>query len=135
MPVTIKCVSINAQGLNSPSKRHSLLRWAYKLKTDILFVQETHFTTQRTFTLTNRYYNRSYLASSPNTKTKGVAILIRSSCPITGIHSTADPQGRFLTITGYIGTNQYAFSTIYAPTTSDPNFWPLYSTHLRAYTN
>ncbi|CAH2291387.1 Hypothetical predicted protein [Pelobates cultripes] len=85
MPMNLRCMSINAKGLNSPTKRHSILRWAHKQNIDILLIQETHFTTRRAFPLTNRYHKKSYMAPSPHSKTKGVAIILKSSCPLSDI--------------------------------------------------
>ncbi|CAH2273896.1 Hypothetical predicted protein [Pelobates cultripes] len=70
MPTSIRCVSINAKGLNSHNKKHNILRWERKQNIDILLIQETHFTTHCTFPLTNRYYTQNVNVPSPDTKTK-----------------------------------------------------------------
>ena len=43
MPV-IKCLSYNVKGLNSPIKRHKVLKELKRYRTDIAFLQETHLT-------------------------------------------------------------------------------------------
>ncbi|CAH2311031.1 Hypothetical predicted protein, partial [Pelobates cultripes] len=111
MPTSIRCVSINAKGLISSNMRHSILRWAHKQNADILLIQETHFPTHRKFPLTNRYYMRSFMAPSLDTKSKGVAIVLKANSPLTGITCTKDPQGRYISIQGNIGTKTYTFSS------------------------
>ncbi|XP_063297700.1 adhesion G protein-coupled receptor F5-like [Pelobates fuscus] len=117
-------------GLNNPKKRHALLRWAHSQKADILLVQETHFTPHKHFPLQNKHYNRSFHANSPEAKTKGVAVILKASCPLTDVQAFPDKQGRYLTLTGKIGPSTYSITSLYAPTTPDPAFWQTFSAHL-----
>ena len=44
MASQLHIISINTQGLRDFNKRSRLREWAHSQKSDILFLQETHFT-------------------------------------------------------------------------------------------
>lgn len=75
MPITV--LSLNANGLNHPAKKHSLWKTALDLKCDILCVQETHFKSTATPAYVNRHFPHVYAA--PFTSKRGVLIAVRNS--------------------------------------------------------
>ncbi|CAH2322505.1 Hypothetical predicted protein, partial [Pelobates cultripes] len=65
---------------------------------------------------------------------KGVAILLRTSCPLEDITALKDPLGRFLFLTAYVGTTVLSICSLYAPSAPDATFWENFRTHLAGLT-
>ena len=46
---SLKCISVNARGLNSKEKREKFYNWISDSKFDVIFLQETHFIEKNIF--------------------------------------------------------------------------------------
>ena len=46
-PESIKCLPLNVIGLSNFHKRRAIFSWCSKQKTELIFLQETHSTTER----------------------------------------------------------------------------------------
>ena len=71
----VSIITLNVNGLNSPSKRHRLVEWIQKEDLYICCVQETHFRPKDTYRLKVRGW-KNIFHSNGNQKNAGVAILI-----------------------------------------------------------
>ena len=70
----ILMITLNVNGLNSPTKRHRLAEWIQKQDPHICCPQETHFRPRDTYRLKVRGRKKMFLANG-NQKKAGVAIL------------------------------------------------------------
>ena len=71
----ISIITLNVNGLNSPTKRHRLAEWKQKQDPYICCLQETHFRPQDTYRLKARGW-KNVLHANGTQKKAGVAILI-----------------------------------------------------------
>uniref|UniRef100_A0A8C5N056 exodeoxyribonuclease III n=1 Tax=Leptobrachium leishanense TaxID=445787 RepID=A0A8C5N056_9ANUR len=122
MMADLKIISQNVKGLNSPTKRRLVLRDLRRSGCQVAFLQETHFTKIRQFSLTDRSFNRSFLASA-NTKHGGVAILLHKKFDFTVLHSESDVEGRYVLLRGTMAGHTVTFLNVYAPNAPDAAFW------------
>lgn len=110
-----RITSINAKGLNVPEKWKMLLNELKRSRTDVAFVQETHFKTGGLQFLHNRFFPCAYHAHNQTSKSKGVSILISNRIPWTLTDKRVDVNGRFLFLKGRIGGVTVTLATVYAP--------------------
>ena len=71
----ISIITLNVNGLNAPTKRHSLAEWIQKQYPYICCLQETHFRPQDTHRLKVRGWKNIFCASGKQKKAE-VAILV-----------------------------------------------------------
>ena len=71
----ISIITLNVNGLNTPTKRHRLAEWIQKQDLYICCLQETHFTSRDTDKLKVIGWKKIFHANG-NQKKAGVAILI-----------------------------------------------------------
>ena len=71
----ISIITLNVNGLNTPTKRHRLAEWIQKQDPYICCLQETHFTSRDTYKLKVRGWKKIFHANGDQKKA-GVAILI-----------------------------------------------------------
>lgn len=67
----INVISLNAKGLNVPEKRLMLLQDVHCLKSDVAFVQETHFRDKKLPILKNRSFPMDYHSTNLTAKSQG----------------------------------------------------------------
>lgn len=75
-PPQVKLYSLNIRGLNIPEKRSQLLLLIWKSRADVVFLQETHFKSNNIPNLHDKFYPIAYHATTTESKSKGVPILI-----------------------------------------------------------
>ena len=115
-------VSWNVRGLGHPVKRGKVFSHLKSLKSDIIFLQETHVTATQHRKLRANWISQVY--QSPFTsKARGVAILFKKTVPFRFQASTTDPNGRFIIVTGHIKSFPVTLVNIYGPNTDDPAFF------------
>ena len=71
----ISIITLNVNGLNTPTKRHRLAEWIQKQDPYICCLQETHFNSRDTHKLKLRGWKKIFHGNE-NQKKAGVAILI-----------------------------------------------------------
>ena len=77
-PESIKFLSLNVRGLSNFHKRREIFFGCMKQKTDMIFLQETHSTTERQDQW-RKDWDAAVLFSHGSTNARGVAILIKNS--------------------------------------------------------
>lgn len=117
-----KVTSLNTKGLNTPEKRRILLTDLKKSRTDIAFIQETHFKTNKSPALQNRFFPHAYHSTNSSGKSRGVSILISNRLPWQFQEVMADPEGRYLFLIGRVGEAQFTLATLYAPNEQQDSF-------------
>lgn len=122
-PHTLKLLSINIRGLNTPEKRSHLLHSLKQAKIHIALIQETHFRTDSTPKLHNSHFPMTFHATNSEAKSKGVSILFAKHCPFQVTDVQRDPLGRFLFIKGNIHQKTFTIANIYAPNSGQVTFF------------
>lgn len=112
MPINV--LSINAHGLNHPVERQSLWQTAQTHYSDIVCVQDTHFSSIAPPKCSNKHFLHIYQASFP-AKKRGVLIAIRDSLTFQLQHSLLDPNGLYIILVCSINKVTYTLLNIYAP--------------------
>ena len=120
--VSLKILTLNVWGLNSPVKRLKCLEYLKHKNVDIAFVQETHLKSVDINRVQNKLYMVAAFSSAPN-KTKGVLILVRRKLNLTLRASGTDNEGRFCYVIAMLNSSEICLASIYAPNTFDINFF------------
>ena len=71
----ISTITLNVNGLNAPTKRHSLVAWIQKQDPYVSCLQETYFRPRDTYRLKVRGWKKIFHANG-NQKKTGIAVLI-----------------------------------------------------------
>lgn len=98
--ISLKLLSLKAKGLYTPEKRSLVLTAMRTMKSDIIYLQETHFRTNAIPKFSNHSFPHSFHATSPISKSKGVSILLSKNVPIKITDSLIDDQGRYISLKG-----------------------------------
>eukprot|EP00079_Xenopus_tropicalis_P032749 XP_017946520.1 PREDICTED: UDP-Gal:betaGlcNAc beta 1,4- galactosyltransferase, polypeptide 1, gene 1 isoform X1 [Xenopus tropicalis] len=120
--MSLKCISHNAKGLNSPTKRSLAFRHYSKLGADVLFLQETHFSD----TSVPKYFHHSYqlvYTAGAEKKHRGVAIGIHKKLNFQPTTIKSDPEGRFLILVGQIQDTPITLATVYGPNEGQQTYY------------
>ena len=97
----ISIITLNVNGLNTPTKRHRLAGWIQKQDPYICCLQETHFKPQDTYRLKVREGEKVFHANG-NHKKVGIAIFISDKIDFETKSVLRDKEGRYLMIKGSI---------------------------------
>lgn len=81
----------------------------YRLRADVVFVQETHFRDDRLPILKNKSFPMTYHSTFPTAKARGVSILLSARVPWKHL------EGRFLFLKGMIGNAKVTLANLYVP--------------------
>ena len=93
----ISIITLNANGLNAPTKRHRLAEWTQKQDPYICCLQETHFRHRDTYRLKVRG-RKMILHANGNQKKAGVAILTSDKIDCKKKTVTRDKEGHYIMI-------------------------------------
>lgn len=110
------------RGLNIPQKRTQLLRHLGRERPAFVFFQEPHFKANSIPKLTDSYFTKAYHATSAESKTKGVSILIGKNSGFELTQQLADPEGQYLLLNGTIGKLPVTLASVYFPNTAHVTF-------------
>lgn len=121
-PLSLKVYSLNAKGLNIPEKRSSVLAEAYRHKAQVLLLQETHFKSGAIPRLSNNRFPEVYHATCPDSKTKGVSIVLAKTFQFLLTDQILDPEGRFLFLKGTWKNRPVTLANIYCPNSGQVTF-------------
>ena len=116
----ISIITLNVNGLNAPTKRHSLAEWILKQYPYICCLQETHFRPQDTHRLKVRGCKNISHAHRKQKKA-GVAILVSDKTDLK-IKITRAKEGHYITINGSIQEEDITIVNIYAPNIGAPQY-------------
>uniref|UniRef100_A0A8C5PV52 exodeoxyribonuclease III n=1 Tax=Leptobrachium leishanense TaxID=445787 RepID=A0A8C5PV52_9ANUR len=130
LKASLRLLSWNVEGLNSPVKRKKILAHLATLKPDVVFLQETHWSSPDNH-LRSPWIG--YQTSAPFTnKKRGTAILLNKSLPFTVLDEVNDPQGRFTIVMMSVLGETYLLVNVYAPHPPHLQFFSdLYATLLQ----
>lgn len=98
-----------------------MLHHLQHLGAQIIYLQETHLKVTDHFRLRRRWVGQVF-HSTFQSKARGAAILIHKSVPFVSSKVIADPNGRYVIVTGHIFNTKLILANIYAPNWDDTNF-------------
>lgn len=119
---TLTLASWNVKGLGHPIKRGKVFNYLKSLKADILFLQETHIAVGQERKLRASWISQVYQAPF-SSKARGVAILFRKGISFQLDSMTTDSHGRYVMISGRLGSLQITMLNIYGPNIDDSQFF------------
>lgn len=118
----LNIVSWNVKGLNHPIKRRKVFSHLKQLKTDIVFLQETHVRASEHSRLMVGWAGQHF-HSAFQAKARGVSILVARHVHFEADNITADKNGRFVIVSGKLFNTKVILASVYAPNTDDVNFF------------
>ena len=93
----ISIITLNVNGLNTPTKRHRLAEWIHKRDPYLCCLQETHFRPKDTYKLKVRGW-KNILHANGKQKKAGVTILISYKIDLKINKITRDKEGHYMMI-------------------------------------
>ena len=115
----VSIITLNVNGLNTPTKRHRLAEWILKQDPYICCLQETCFWLQDTYRLKVIGWKNIFHANG-KPKKAGVAILISDKIDLKIKNITKDKGRHYIMIKGSIQEEDITTVNIYAPNTAAP---------------
>ena len=117
----ISTITLNVNGLNTPTKRHRLAEWIQKQDPYICCLQETHFRPRDTYSLKVRGWKKIFHANG-NQKKAGVAILTSDKIGFKIKNVTRDKKGHYIMIKRSIQEEDVRIINVYAPNIGAPQY-------------
>uniref|UniRef100_A0A671K8T0 exodeoxyribonuclease III n=1 Tax=Sinocyclocheilus anshuiensis TaxID=1608454 RepID=A0A671K8T0_9TELE len=109
--VFLKVISWNISGCNHVIKRKKILTYLKQNKSDIALLQETHLSAEKF----KRGWIGQVYSSTFNTRSRGVAILIKKGLDFK-VHKTYnDHEGRWIALDSSLEGQKYTIMNIYTP--------------------
>lgn len=112
---TLKVVSYNIKGLNTPEKRKIVQKEVRRLGGEVVFLQETHIRVDRIPNLGSYHYPQIYNSCSSDSKSKGVTIMISRNMAWQEKSVEVDTEGRWIMVKGLCLGHLFTFVAVYAP--------------------
>ena len=109
----ILIITLNANGLNAPTKRHRFDEWIQNQDPYTCSLQDTHFRPKDTYRLKVRGWKTIFNANGKQKKA-GVAILISAKIDLKIKNITRDKKGHYIMIKGSIQEEDIPIINIYA---------------------
>lgn len=112
---SLKCVSLNVNGLQAKPKRQAIFQLLRKGSYDLIFLQETHCTSDLE-TVWRSEWGGDIIFSNGLSNSRGVAVLLQKGSVLSIDHQETDDQGRSIIL--QVSRDQISFTVanIYAPT-------------------
>ena len=117
----ILIITLNVNGLNTPTRRHRLAEWIQKQDPYICYLEETHFRPRDTYRLKVRGWKKIFHANG-NQKKAGIAILISDKIDFKIKTITKDKEGHCMMIKGSIQEENITIVNICAPNIGAPQY-------------
>jgi len=111
---SIHFISLNAQGLRDVSKRQRVLQWVTHQKANVLYLQETHFTSDIKLAVDDEFSEWHCYHAFGAGNSRGVSILINKSLAVDIDHVAIDKYGRYLFLNLTLGSDYMTLLNIYA---------------------
>ena len=115
----LSIITLNVNGLNTPTKRQRLAKWIQKQDTYICCLQETHVKTRDTNRLKVKGWKKIVHANWDQKKA-GVATLISNKKDFKTKAVKRDKEGHYIMIKGSIQEEDITIINIYAPNIGAP---------------
>ena len=116
----VSIITLNANGLNAPTKRQRLAKWLQKQDPYICYLQESHLKPRDKYRLKVKGWKKIFHANGDQKKA-GVAILISNKIDFEIKTVIRDKEGHCIMIKGSIQEEDITIINIYAPTWEHDN--------------
>jgi len=111
----LNCLSLNVKGIRDKIKRKSIFKWCKDQKADVVFLQETHVTSEVETAFDLDWGGKGF-HSCGTSKSRGVSIYFGPKCNVENIDVFDDNgEGRKILINCHIGDLDLTLVNIYAP--------------------
>ena len=117
----ISIITLNVNGLNSPTKRHWLAERIQKQDPYICCLQGTHFRPRDTYRLKARGWKKIFHANG-NQKKAGVAIFISDKIDFKIKTVTRDKERHYIMTKGSIQEEDITIINVYSPNIGAPQY-------------
>ena len=118
---SLSIITLNVNGLNTPTKRQRLAEWIQKQDPYICCVQETHLKTGDTYRLKVKGWKKIFHANRDQKKA-GVAMLISDKIDFKIKVLKREKEGHYIMIKGSIQNEDITIINIYAPNKGAPQY-------------
>lgn len=118
---SVRFISWNVRGVGNATKANKVMAHLQQLKGDVFFLQETHLRNREVMRLKRNWIGKIY-HSKFNAKARGAAILIRNSILFEQHKIIADPDGRFVFVSGNLLGSLVILASVYGPNWDDDTF-------------
>ena len=108
-------ISLNVRGLRNKEKRSQIFRWFKCQKADVIFIQETYWTSDIENLIKNEWRGSCYFSHGSN-HSSGVAILFDQKLNLEIIDVKQNNDGKMLLLKVHINDIHYTIVNVYAPT-------------------
>ena len=125
----LRLCSLNVRGLGAFPKRKEVFGWLREKCFSIIFLQETHCTTDQADQWTCEWGYKA-IFSGNSCSSKGVGILFNNNFNFEIIKYKADTNGRFIIVDIKIENQLYTIANIYGPNNDDPEFFKQFGENL-----
>lgn len=119
---SIQFTSWNIKGINHPIKRSRVFTHLKSLRSDIIFLQETHLHTSEHLKLSINWIGQIFSFTSEH-RSRGTAILIRKGIHFVATSVISDDNGRFIIVAGKPFGLQVVLANIYGLNWDNPQFF------------
>lgn len=106
---------MNCRGLNDNKKRVILYNWVNNINCDVVFLQETHFISEKEYIFNSGWKGTSFHCFSTSSHSKGVSILISSKFPFTLLNQPKSADCRIILLNIEHDSEIITLVNIYAP--------------------
>lgn len=118
---SFRFISWNVRGVGNATKANKIMTHLQQLKGDVFFLQETHLRNKEIMRLKRNWIGNMY-HSKFNAKARGTAILIRNNVLFEQHNIVADPDGRFILVSGNLQGSLVTLASVYGPNWDDDSF-------------
>ena len=118
----LRVISLNVRGLKNAFKRRKVFRYAKRFKADIVFLQETHCTSNMENLWQSEWGNKC-LFSNGVSNSCGVAMLFGKNMSNNIQDIIRDTEGRKLICKIAVNDSTFCFANLYSPNTDKPLFF------------
>ena len=117
----LSIITLNINGLNTPTKRQRLAKWIQKQDPYICCLQETHLKTRDTYRLKVKGWKKIFHTNGDQKKAE-VAILITVKTDFEIKAMKRDKERHYIIIKGSIQEEDITIINIYAPNIGAPQY-------------
>ena len=117
----LSIITLNVNGLNSPTKRQRMAEWIQKQDPYISCLKEIHLKTRDTYRLKVKGWKKIFLENRDKKKA-GVAILISYKIEFKIKTVKRDKEGHYIMIKASIQGEDIKIINIYAPNKGAPQY-------------
>ena len=117
----LSIITLNVNGLNTPTKRQRLAEWIQKQDTYICCLQEIHLKAKDTYRLKVKGWKKIFHTNRDQRKA-GVTILISDKIDFQIKELKRDKEGHYIMIKGSIQEEDITILNIYAPNIGAPQY-------------